>query len=257
MPIGITKGLTTWRFQDHHVARVMDNAAYTTAHPDDTLVLSGPARSDNARADSTDGMSLSSLLAIGGLQSFQFSQGKSLQPMMTIGSGRSFFVGGKAQGSASIQSIFMSGRNLLRTLHHNARSQRLRWSQFDDIPAYSDDAAFLTNLDSELYLIPWGLGALFRSKMHDNVGGVYLELSLVQSYNLGAAAGQNMMAEAVSILFDRAMPFSADNAARPGVPRATVDAVLGFVDEQNPAVPGAALTNEDLVTAVPAPAGVF
>lgn len=257
MPIGVTKGLTTWRFQDHHVARVMDNATYTTAHPDDTLVLAGPARSDIARADSSNGMSLASLLAIGGLQSFQFNQGKSLQPMMSIGSGRSFFVGGKAQGSASIQSIFMSGRNLLRTLHHNARSQRLRWTQFDDIPAYSDDAAFLTNLDSELYLIPWGVGALFRSKMHDNVGGVYLELSLVQSYNLGAAAGQNMMAEAVSILFDRAMPFSADNAARPGVPRATVDAVLGFVDEQNPAVPGPALRDEDLVTAVPATAGVF
>lgn len=251
MPLGITKGLTTWRFQDHHVARVMDNASYTAAHPDDTLVLSGPARSDIARADSVDGMSLASLMAIGGLQSFQFNQGKSLQPMMTIGSGRSFFVGGKAQGSASIQSIFMSGRNLLRTLHHNARSQRLKWTQFDDIPAYTDDAAFLTNLDSELYLIPWGLASLFRSKMHDNVGGVYLELCLVQSYNLGAAAGQNMMAEAVSLLFDRAMPFSADNAARPGVPRATVDAVLGFVDEQNPAALSANFQNEDLITAVP------
>lgn len=255
MPIGITKGLTTWRFQDHYVARVMDNASYTAAHPDDTLVLSGPARSDDARADSADGLSLTSLLAIGGLQSFQFNQGKSLQPMMSIGSGRSFFVGGKAQGSASVQSIFMSGRNLLRTLHHNSRSQRLQWTKFDDIPAYADDAAFLTNLDSELYLIPFGLGALFRSKMHDNVGGVYLELALIQSYNLGAAAGQNMMAEAVSILFDRAMPFSADNAARPGVPRATVDAVLGFVDEQNPAVPSTNFSNEDLVVASPVLAG--
>lgn len=230
MPIGITKGLTTWRFQDHYVERLMDNAAYSAAHPDDTLVLAGPARSDIARVDDVSGRSVSTLLAIGMLQSFQISQQKPTTPVMAIGSGRSFFVSGKAQGQGSIQRLFMNGRNLLRVLHHNAKTQSLRWDAFDDPAALSSNSQFLTNLDSELYLVPFGLASLFRTKLHDPVGGFYAELTLVNSYQIQYAAGQQMIAESVTFLFDRLMPFAADNVALGNVPRATVDAVLGFVD---------------------------
>lgn len=230
MPIGITKGLTTWRFQDNYVERLMDNATYTAAHPDDTLVLSGPARSDIARADDVSGTSVSSLLAIGMLQSFNVGQSKPTTPVMSIGSGRSFFVSGKAQGQGQIQRLFVNGRNLLRVLHHNAKTQGLRWDLFDDPAAQTANATFLTNLDSELYLIPFGLAALLRTKMHDPVGGFYAELSLINSYNIGFQAGTTMVAEMVTFVFDRIMPFSADDVAQGNVPRATVDAVLGFKD---------------------------
>lgn len=230
MPIGITKGLTTWRFQDHYVERLMDNAAYTAAHPDDTLVLSGPARSDIARTDDVSGTSVSSLLAIGMLQSFNVGQSKPTTPVMAIGSGRSFFVSGKAQGQGQIQRLFVNGRNLLRVLHHNAKTQGLRWDLFDDPAAQSANATFLTNLDSELYLVPFGLAALLRTKLHDPVGGFYAELSLINSYNIGFQAGTTMVAEMVTFVFDRIMPFSADDVAQGSVPRATVDAVLGFRD---------------------------
>lgn len=230
MPIGITKGLTTWRFQDNYVERLMDNATYTAAHPDDTLVLSGPARSDIARADDVSGTSVSSLLAIGMLQSFNVGQSKPTTPVMSIGSGRSFFVSGKAQGQGQIQRLFVNGRNLLRVLHHNAKTQNLRWDLFDDPAAQSSNATFLTNLDSELYLIPFGLAALLRTKMHDPVGGFYAELSLINSYNIGFQAGTTMVAEMVTFVFDRIMPFQADDVAQGNVPRATVDAVLGFKD---------------------------
>lgn len=230
MPIGITKGLTTWRFQDHYVERLMDNATYTAAHPDTTLVLAGPARSDIARTDDVSGTSVSSLLAIGMLQSFSVGQQKPTTPVMAIGSGRSFFVSGKAQGSGQITRLFVNGRNLLRVLHHNARTQSLRWDLFDDPAAQSSNALFLTNLDSELYLVPFGLASLFRTKLHDPVGGFYAELSLINSYQIGFQAGTTMIAETVSFLFDRLMPFSADDVALGQVPRATVDAVLGFVD---------------------------
>ena len=44
-PIGITRSMgATWRMQDNYVERIMDNAAYTAAHPDDTLVMAGPPR---------------------------------------------------------------------------------------------------------------------------------------------------------------------------------------------------------------------
>lgn len=230
MPIGVTKGLTTWRFQDHHVERLLDNSAYTAAHPDDTLVLAGPARSDIARVDDVSNRSVSTLLAIGMLQAFQISQSKPTTPVMALGSGRAFFVSGKAQGQGSMQRLFMNGRNLLRVVHHNAKTQQLRWDLFDDPAALSANSQFLTNLDSELYLIPFGLGSLFRTKMHDPVGGFYAELSLINSYQISYQAGQTMIAESVSFVFDRLMPFAADNVALGNVPRATADAVLGFVD---------------------------
>ncbi len=230
MPIGITKGLTTWRFQDHYVERLMDNAAYTAAHPDTTLVLAGPARSDIARADDVSGTSVSSLLAIGMLQSFSIGQQKPTTPVMAIGSGRSFFVSGKAQGQGQIQRLFVNGRNLLRVFYHNAKTQGLRWDQFDDPAAQNAASMFLTNLDSELFLVPFGLASLFRTKLHDSVGGFYAELSMINSYNIGFQAGSTMIAESVSFLFDRLMPYTSDDVAQGNVPRATVDAVLGFRD---------------------------
>lgn len=230
MPIGITKGLTTWRFQDAYVERIGDNATYTAAHPDDTLVLAGPPRSDIARADETSSSSVTTLLAIGQMQSFQISQQKPTTPVMAIGSGRSFFVSGKAQGSGSIQRLLMQGRNLLRVLTHNSKAVNVRWDNFDDPAAKSTNAGFLTNFDSELYLVPFGLASLFRSKMHDSIGGFYAELTLMNSYQIGYNAGATMIAESVSFLFDRLMPFAADDVAQGNVPRATVDAALGLID---------------------------
>jgi len=233
MPIGITKGLTTWRFQDAYVERIGDNSAYTAAHPDDTLVLAGPPRADIARADDVAATSVSSLLAIGMLQAFQISQQKPTTPVMAIGSGRSFFVSGKAQGSGSLQRLFMNGRNLLRVLYHNAKTVNVRWDNFDDIAAKSVNSGFLTNLDSELYLVPFGLASLFRSKMHDSLGGFYAELTMINSYQIGYNAGATMIAESVSFMFDRLMPFTADDVAQGNVPRATVDAALGLIDPTN------------------------
>ncbi len=250
MPIGITRGLTTWRFQDHNVERAMDNSAYTAAHPDTTLVLAGPPRSDVVRADSVSSTSISSLLAIGMLQSFTVSQQKPTTPVMAIGSGRSFFVSGKAQGQGSIQRLFVNGRNLNRVLMHNSKAAGVAWERFDDPAAFSANAAYLTNLDSEQFLIPFGLGCLFRTKMHDPVGGFYCELSMINSFQVGFQAGATMIAESVSFVFDRMMPFSADDVARGNVPRATVDAALGFLDSTNADVASEQMANATVTSTV-------
>lgn len=230
MPLGITRNLVTWRFQDQNVERVMDNAAYTSAHPDDTLTLAGPARLDTVDVADTSGTSIRSLLAIGMLQNLMISQQKTTQPVMAIGSGRSFFVSGKAQGQGTIARLFVNGRNLLRVLYHNARSRELPVDRLDDPAAMNYQSRFYINLDSELYLIPFGLGAVFRTKGHDFVGGFYAELSMIQSYNISIQAGTNMIAEQVMFAFDRLMPFGEDVLVSTNVDRTTLDAVLGFVD---------------------------
>ena len=230
MPIGITRNLATWRFQDHYVERLLDNAAYTAAHPDDTLVLAGPARVDTVDIGNSDGTSIQSLLAVGMLQNVQFGQTKQTQPVQAIGSGRSFFVSGKAQGQGIMQRLFVNGRNLLRVLYHNARAASLPVQQLDDPAAKRLEAQFYINLDSELYLIPFGLGTVFRTKAHDFVGGFYSELTMINNYSVSFQAGANMIAEQVQFMFDRLMPFGEDSLVQTNVPRATIDTVLGFID---------------------------
>lgn len=231
MPLGITRNLVSWRFQDHYVERVMDNAAYTSAHPDDTLVLAGPARVSEALAEEVSGQTVGSLLAVGMMQNLNISQVKSTTPVMAIGSGRSFFVSGKAQGNGSIARLFVNGRNLLRVLYHNARSASLNPAGFDDPAASVENSSFYINLDSELYLVPFGLGSIFRTKSHQWVGGFYAELTMIQSYNISIQAGANMIAEQVSFMFDRLMPWTVnDLVASPNMPVATLDAIVGFTD---------------------------
>jgi hypothetical protein len=234
MKTGITRGLTTWNFQDNYVERVMDNAAYTAAHPDDTLVLAGTPRTPGPTA--TGESMADQLLAIGHLQSFQVTQQKPTQPVMAIGSGRSFFVSGKAQGQATLGRLFVNGRNLLRVLQHNVRRSSLDVAQFDDKPARSRQAQYWVNLDSELYLIPFGLGALFRDKIHQNIGGFYAELCMITTYALGVTAGQNMVMEQTNVVFDRLLPFFETDVMTPwagvnvNTPNNTLDVVMGFVD---------------------------
>lgn len=233
--IGVTQNLTKWIFQKEYVERVMDNAAYSTAHPDDTLILAGPARRASV-VDSASG-GLSSLLAIGMLQTFTVSQTKPTQPLMAVGSGRSFFVSGKASTQWNMARLFMNGRSLLRVLCHNAFAAGLDPSMFDDEASLRSTSKLVINLDSELYLIPMGLGMMFRDKVHSNIGSMYIELSMITSWALAITAGQSMIMENVTGVADRVLPWGPASATGGQVSRATVDAVLDFVDGTSPINP--------------------
>ena len=227
MATGITQGVELWKMQDNYVERHMDNAAYTAAHPDDTLVLAGPPRTPNPGAASIQDQ----LMAIGHLQQVQFSQQKPTQPMMAIGSGRSFFVSGKAQSSATFGRLFVNGRNLLRILNNNARQGGLDVTKMDDKPAVkSPNQQYYVNLDSELYLIPFGIGVFFRDKVHHVLGGFYAELSLITSYAIGFSAGQNMILEQSNVLFDRLLPFFENETRDYQISEDDLQKVIGFFD---------------------------
>lgn len=230
MSLGITKGVTTWDSQSNNVERHMDNAAYTSAHPDDTLVLAGPPRFDDVRQEDISGWA--SLLAIGFLQTFQVTSQKPTQPMAAIGSGRSFFVSGKSQTTWRIGRLFTNGRNLLRVLSHNLVAGNIPVEKFDDPPVPVPEGRNLTNfyinLDSELYYVPFGLGIMFKDKMNDILGAFYAELCMINTYTLGFTAGQNMVMEDVGGMCDRLYPFVPSMIIGDHVDRKTVDEVIGF-----------------------------
>ena len=214
MPVpSVVRDTSTWAFQQSHVERLMDHATLTSAHPDDTLILAGPARYSITNPE----IFFEKLLPIGMVQSFNAMMQKPTQPMQAIGSGRNFYVSGKAQGNAQIARLFVNGRNLLRVLYTNAVQAGLDVKNFDDraAAATTSNAAnsgaihqFFMNLDSELFLIPVGLACFFRDKVHNAIGAFYMELCMINSYNVAFNAGQNMILENVSLLFDRAIPIN-------------------------------------------------
>lgn len=213
---GITRGINTWKMQDNYVERLMDNSAFTSAHPDDTLVLAGPARRHVSAGDSTS--FASSLLPLGMIQNFSIGQQVPVQPMMSIGSGRSFYSRSKAQTSWTASRMFVNGRNLLRALYTQAVQAGIDVSSFDDpvTDPSSPNAQFFANLDSELFYVPIGLAVLFRDKVHNQIAAVYLELCMISGWNIGFTAGQSFIAESVNGLADRLVSmgtFGDNNAA--------------------------------------------
>jgi len=246
VPLGITKGIGNWFSQQHTVERVTDNAAYTSAHPDDTLVLAGPPRKGSLDEGASSGWQ--SLLAVGMMQTFQITSQKPTQPLMAIGSGRTFYVSGKSQTTWRIGRLFANGRNLLRALYHNAVAGGVEVQKLDDPAAENQFDNMFTNLDSELYYIPFGLGAIFKDKVHDLIGGFYAELAMINSYTVGFTAGQNMVMEDVGGMCDRLLPFRPTSVAQmKNVDRSTIDQVIGFThSDPNTLTRNTGLTDDEL-----------
>jgi hypothetical protein len=249
MALGVVNNLTAWNFQNSYVERMADNTAYTAAHPDDTLCMAGPARKQNVQQGGA-----ANLLPIGFLQAFSITSSKPTQPMMMIGSGRSLYVSGKSQTAWNCGRLFVNGRNLLRVLYHNAILGGIDLSLFDDPATDATNPQFVINLDSEIFLVPFGLGVIFRDKTHGYVGGGYLELCMITSYAIGWNAGQSLILENVSGMSDRVLPFGALSPAgiQPNgndlLIATELDAILGFTDNvstEDGNVPGTVITSGD------------
>jgi len=191
----------SWYTQDHYVERVMDNAALTSIHSDDTLFVAGPPRYQAGKDF------VQKLLPIGQVMNFSFQNSVPVQPLNTFGSGRTSFVRGKSSVSGSIGRLWLNGRNLLRVLYTNAVQSGIDVSAFDD-PAASDGSGdqFYANLDSELFYMPFGLGCFFRDKMRQPVASFYMEMLMINSWSFQMGAGQPTVVERVSFVADRALP---------------------------------------------------
>jgi len=214
----ITDKFNNWGSSTNtNIERSMDNTAYSAAHPDDTLVFAGPPRI--VEVDGIDSGVFGEYAAIGMLQNISITQSKPFQPMMALGSSRSFYLGGKAQGTAQIGRLFLNTDSLLKRVYSNiipkveggtANTGISPFSGSDvikDNPAGDDsNKNLLINLDSEFFLIPFGLGVIFKNKARETIGGFYMELAVIPNYTVSVQAGQSMIMEGVAVLFDRLIP---------------------------------------------------
>lgn len=224
--VNATTQVDQWSFQENYVERLMDNAAFTAAHPNNTLVLAGPARFSNVLSDNTN--LGDNLLPVGMIQNMQVQQQRQVQPMQAVGSARTYFTASKSNVSFNISRLFINGRNLLRALYTQAtqNTSAINMTSFGEPPVkQSDDEQFFLNLDSELFYVPIGLAVLFRSVAHDAVGAFYIELAMLNSWNVSVQAGQSMIMENVSGFADRIRPIypkSLTGLVQDGHPSSTI-----------------------------------
>lgn len=196
-----------WNPQDACIERLMDNAAYTSAHPDDTLVLVGPARQSSVSNFST-------LQPVGMLQQMQVSQQRAVQPLQSIGSGRNYFLAGKPMVNFSIGRLFAKGPNLYRALYKNIMNDAtIQGFNPKEPAAASNTTDSVFNMDSEMFLVPFGLVVAFRDKSGGSLGSFYMESCMISSYSIGVAAGQNMVMENVNGSADRIYPINLTSTA--------------------------------------------
>ena len=204
-------GISEWNPQSDCIERIMDNAAYTSAHPDDTLVLVGPARFSALGTQQAD---TSSLLAVGMLQQMQVSQQRAVSPLQAIGSGRNYFLAGKPMVNFSIGRLFAKGPNLYKALYRNVMNDPKIAGFNPSEPATSKQyTEGIFNMDSELFLVPFGIAVAFRDKSGGNLGSFYIESCMISSYAIGVAAGQNMVMENVNGSADRIFPIDLSSDA--------------------------------------------
>ncbi len=77
-----------------------------------------------------------------------------------------------------------------------------------------EEQLWFTNLEEDLFRIPFGLGIIFRSPTTEVAGGTtavgadYLENVSIQSRNVSLQSGQAFIMEQVSFLADRVVPWT-------------------------------------------------
>jgi len=206
-------GVQGWNPQGAHIERFMENAAYTSAHPDDTLVLVGPSRYADLGASGPGDLESqinSKLIALGMVQSMQVSAQRNVTPVQAIGSGRNYFLAGKSMVNFNIARLYAKGNNLQRALYKGIISDANinGFNEFEPAASQTTDgnARYALNLDSELFLIPFGMCIIFRDKSNASLGGFYMESCMIQGYQLGITSGQNVIMDNVSGMCDRLFP---------------------------------------------------
>jgi len=201
----LTTSVASWRSDEQYVAQAMESSMYASAHADDTLVLIGPARMPSNPND---------LKPVGILQNFSIQQGRSVVPHQAIGSARTFFQSSKVSVSGNIGRLFVNGKNLHRALYdnfYNANEYLLKDSAAggkSPLPHAPGNENFLVNLDSRLFLIPFGMAVVYRDKLQNTIGAIYVEMMVIPNWSSNIAAGSPTLIEGTSFLADRVLPFA-------------------------------------------------
>lgn len=178
---------------------------------------------------------------IGVLENASLSQNKMIQKMFEIGSKRAYHIPGRTVGAVSLGRVIYDGPSLLRVLYAYYPSSKMSANPVDNVkgsngefgeqtPMVLDPAGygpkgltgyqgtgadqnknnrdFFINLASDLFDHPLGLMFYIRDNKNMAYGAFYLEDAMVQSHAINLNASSILIAEGVSLQYDRLVPIN-------------------------------------------------
>lgn len=197
-----------WDWKSNYLSKLQEDGyerfSQYSATPDTTVLYAGPARFTGLSGDA------SALIPIGLADNISVQANPSLARLFEIGSNRSFFTRGKTASAISLSKMFADQKNILAALTQS--SYRPDLINPTSPPGPTADSEIQMNIDSEYFAVPFGLMLLFKTRAGGTVGegkvlsAVYLEYCMFSGYSFQIASASPVIAESVSIEFDRFLP---------------------------------------------------
>lgn len=173
--------------------------------PDDCLIFAGPPRA--TMLSSGD----SRLYPLGFVNQFSYSETRQVQPLKGIGSRRHIFASTNSPVQGSIGRMLFHGRNLLNALYACANLSDAfasKQSKVNQRFAINESNPHWTNLEDDIFRIPFGLGVVYGSPASmagqgHSVAAEYFEVCTIVSKQVSMSSGQAVLMEQVSFMADR------------------------------------------------------
>lgn len=211
---GVVTDPSSWieNYKEQFVEHYHDTSQLTFIHPDDCLIVAGPPRLHLASGSE-------SFHTIGFVNSFQYTETRSVQPLKAIGSRRHVFGITNTPVQINISRMMIVGRNLLNSFYANASfgtDITNRNSKYD-IKAGSEEGTWWTNLEEDVFRVPFGLGVIWdapatlansATSSHTHAAAEYFEVCTLVNRSQAIQSGQAVLMESVSMMADRVVPWS-------------------------------------------------
>jgi hypothetical protein len=200
---------TSWDYKGSYVSKLnedgLERFSQFSASPDTTMLFAGPARFTGLSSGAD-------LIPIGLVDNIAFQDNAQLMRLFEIGSNRSFFTRGKSTPVVSMSKVLADQANILAALSRAAYRPTMA-TDGQRAPG-SDGNDIMMNLGSEYFSVPFGLLLVMKTRGGNTDGygkvlsAVYLEYCMFDGYSFQVASQQPVIAENISVQFDRPVPVS-------------------------------------------------
>ena len=241
-----TTSLKTWKFQEQHVQQNLAGGDFIGSHTCllcaaaprmSDMADNGKAFFDTNSDTGADGLGPDFAIPIGVVDNATLGQDRQLAQIFEIGSKRSYLLASRTIGQMTIARVFYKGPNLLRMLYAFYPSKQMTAASGDRdsmilrdiesnkgtpigtiglnatalarLPDIRDNPGYnnvILNLNSDLFSQPYGMILYMKDNHENDVAAVYLEECYVANHSMAISANSVVVAENVTMRFERIVP---------------------------------------------------
>lgn len=198
-------------YKEQQIQHSHDQSMMTLMTPDEALLVVGPPRLSTTQYDSGTSLSATDFAIVGFVNTIQYNEQAQVTPMKALGSRRHIFAKTNAPVTGSIGRMMILGSNMLRALYSMTSASDVLELDTTAVNNGEEDSAWYTNLEEDLFRIPFGMGIVYAAPATMDVGTIYsaeyFEVCVIQNRQASIQSGQAMIMENVSFMADRIVPF--------------------------------------------------